>query len=719
MVFQAISFGMLDTETDPEMIKNIHDTLMSMLQVLASENLSQWLGLCKNVLTVATDFGSLSANDEASAKDSLNVTDTDNEDDDMDMEYHAEDTTTHPSIQPRWPTRVFAAECVRKIISSCENSNPAHFDLHMAKEYQLTKSKGDYLVLHLSDLIRMAFMAATSDSDHLRLAGLKTLQEVIDRFARVPEPEFPGHLLLEQFQAQVGAALRPAFAPDTPSHVTAAACEVCSTWIGSGVARDMNDLRRVHQLLVSSLSKLSTRTNSTQLYNESMATLEKLSILKAWAEVYIVAMVGNGSAPASVLLKKLSTAQSIDRCDDDGGEFGNFESSGESLLALVRPELSDLSQHWLAALKDHALLLLPSEYSSQLPHDGGAFYTTDTMHSSKPHYMSSWPPIIYAASLWLNAEGFALHENTLTANENANDDAQGAADNNNASVISHGSVSADRFHMIFGICMEALCSTRSSEENENIITCLQSLSTIFDSTWAREQLIKNTSLNIELCNVLHRLILTRDSIEVQLLCMEVLKQTLDAAKQNMEANKASGDNCNVDSTETSSPGEESGDKIVPGKSHIYAVLEVCFCLFVRQIPTMNPMQSARLTVEQMQKQWGSNSNGIYKISQDSGILISSAIQCLESLPPLCTDEGALSILPTILYLTTTVIKEIATKSISDTTILANSQTIQATLKCLKAVAVDKYAKHETTSEQWCQLMQSALGRLIDMMKTGW
>lgn len=46
-------------------------------------------------------------------------------------------------------------------------------------------------------------MAATSDSDPLRLEGLKTLQEVIDKFASVPEPEFPGHLLLEQFQAQV------------------------------------------------------------------------------------------------------------------------------------------------------------------------------------------------------------------------------------------------------------------------------------------------------------------------------------------------------------------------------------------------------------------------------------------------------------------------------------------------------------------------------------
>lgn len=49
----------------------------------------------------------------------------------------------------------------------------------------------------------MAFIAATSDSDPLRLEGLQTLHQVIDKFSRVPEPEFPGHLLLEQFQAQV------------------------------------------------------------------------------------------------------------------------------------------------------------------------------------------------------------------------------------------------------------------------------------------------------------------------------------------------------------------------------------------------------------------------------------------------------------------------------------------------------------------------------------
>lgn len=61
----------------------------------------------------------------------------------------------------------------------------------------------DFLVLHLADLIRMAFMAATDHSDQLRLSGLQTLQIVVRKFATVPEPEFPGHLILEQYQANV------------------------------------------------------------------------------------------------------------------------------------------------------------------------------------------------------------------------------------------------------------------------------------------------------------------------------------------------------------------------------------------------------------------------------------------------------------------------------------------------------------------------------------
>ena len=45
----------------------------------------------------------------------------------------------------------------------------------------LMQSKGDFLVRHLSELVRVAFMAATSDADALRLEGLRTL-EVIQLF---------------------------------------------------------------------------------------------------------------------------------------------------------------------------------------------------------------------------------------------------------------------------------------------------------------------------------------------------------------------------------------------------------------------------------------------------------------------------------------------------------------------------------------------------------
>lgn len=51
------------------------------------------------------------------------------------------------------------------------------------------------------------------------------------------------------------------------------------------MARDLNDLRRVHQLLVSSLGKLREGKDASPLYSESASTMEKLAVLRAWAEV--------------------------------------------------------------------------------------------------------------------------------------------------------------------------------------------------------------------------------------------------------------------------------------------------------------------------------------------------------------------------------------------------------------------------------------------------
>ena len=72
----------------------------------------------------------------------------------------------------------------------------------------------------------------------------------------------------------------------------------------------------------------------------------------------------------------------------------------------------------------------------------------------------------------------------------------------------------------------------------------------------------------------------------------------------------------------------------------------------------------------------------------------------------------------MLYLTTSVIKEVATKSINDDTILANCPSIQAALHLLKTLATDKYATDERVSVEWQKLLQSALGKIIDLTKTG-
>ena len=386
----GLLFWLLDQEEDSLVTRHTQETLLSVLAATAADNLTSWLQLCQEVLTVSV---------EAVGEDL-----EDREDDDGDdVDFTGGEDSSQIRMQPRWTTRVFAGVCLRKIISECCEGDRAHFDLCLAREVAKAGDKTDFLVLHLSELVRMCFMAATSDTDQLRLEGLLTMQVVIDKFGQTAEPEFPGHVILEQYQAQVGAALRPAFAADTASHVTATACTVCSTWLSSGVARDLSDLKRVYQLLVTSLTKLK-RGSSSNCYNESASTLEKLSILKSWAEVYIVSM----NSKQFKFLKDEFTY------DDDFGDFNAPSPSEEevsrpedatSLTGLVAAELPSLSKHWLAALKDHALLSLPSDFKSQLPYEGGAFYTNDTLELSRPHYKATWATILQAACIWFSGGG--------------------------------------------------------------------------------------------------------------------------------------------------------------------------------------------------------------------------------------------------------------------------------------------------------------------------
>lgn len=63
-------------------------------------------------------------------------------DDDIMFTALGEENKTKPSVAPRWVTRVFAADCLCRIILLCENADKTHFDLAAARSAQAKNPKG-------------------------------------------------------------------------------------------------------------------------------------------------------------------------------------------------------------------------------------------------------------------------------------------------------------------------------------------------------------------------------------------------------------------------------------------------------------------------------------------------------------------------------------------------------------------------------------------------
>ncbi|XP_045864857.1 HEAT repeat-containing protein 5A isoform X8 [Meles meles] len=680
---------LLDKETDQKLCHDIKETLNHMLISMAVDKLSFWLKLCKDVLAASADFTTVTCVDTMQEEEG-------DKGDDASVLTTRNDDKSYPFTNPRWATRVFAAECICRIINQCENAHSAHFDIALAQEMRKRDSRNDFLVLHLADLIRMAFMAATDHSDQLRLSGLETLLVVIRRFASIPEPEFPGHVILEQYQANVGAALRPAFTSETPPDVTAKACQVCSAWIASGVVSDLNDLRRVHQLLVSSLTKIQAGKEAlSHLYNESASTMEILAVLKAWAEVYIIAVE-----------RHKSHRQPLKTTTYSEDSVRNESYSSDGLLDLVHADLGTLSRLWLAALQDFALLTLPSEFASQLPVEGGAFYTAETSENAKLHYYNSWALILHATALWLTSTGFVVADpdegaSHLSRPVTPTSMCQGSS--SGATVKSPEDVCTDRFHLILGISVEFLCSLRSDATMESITACLHALQALLDVPWPRSKIGSDQDLGIELLNVLHRVILTRESPSIQLASLEVVRQIICAAQEHVKEKRRSAEVDDGAAEKETLPefgeGKDTGG-LVPGKSLVFATLELCVCILVRQLPELNPKLTGSPGVKAAKPQ---------VLSEDGSRLVSAALVILSELPAVCSPEGSISILPTILYLTIGVLRETAVKLPGGQL----SSTVAASLQALKGILSSPMARAEKSHTAWTDLLRRALTTILD------
>jgi len=73
------------------------------------------------------------------------------------------------------------------------------------------------------------------------------------------DPDFPESTLLEQYQAQIGSALTPAFANDSSPEIAAEAISICAEFLSSDIVKDVDHMGRLLKILVAGLVNLESK----------------------------------------------------------------------------------------------------------------------------------------------------------------------------------------------------------------------------------------------------------------------------------------------------------------------------------------------------------------------------------------------------------------------------------------------------------------------------
>ncbi|XP_010265191.1 PREDICTED: HEAT repeat-containing protein 5B [Nelumbo nucifera] len=255
-------FHMLDEETDPEIVNLVCATITRLLYTSCPSCPSRWISICRNIVLA------MSAGQNGPRKlehDTLNGPDGDASlyyvDDEENMVHSSTDrqiqgSTSDSSHVPkrekhlRYRTRVFAAECLSHLPGAV-GREPAHFDLSLARRQStIEQSSGDWLVLHIQELVALAYQISTIQFENMQPIGVRLLSTIMDKFLTVPDPELPGHLLLEQYQAQLVSAVRTALDTSSGPLLLEAGLELATKVLTSSITSgDQVAVKRIFSLI--------------------------------------------------------------------------------------------------------------------------------------------------------------------------------------------------------------------------------------------------------------------------------------------------------------------------------------------------------------------------------------------------------------------------------------------------------------------------------------
>ncbi|KAG2213412.1 hypothetical protein INT47_009085 [Mucor saturninus] len=580
LVFKASQPG-LDTElfkmldTDPQ-LSDVKNVIRSWLQETAVAEPSVWVNITKRIVT-----GSSAGSQDTVKKPPTTRISGDGDEDDDDFndddadgfvdEDNVDITTTvadasgmtsklsvNVEIPPRWRTQLFALQCLQETIELISASNiREHFDLIAARRRRQQAGLGDFLVFRVPDLIRLSFTAATAHVNELRLAGINLLKMVIEKFATTLDADLEGMLLLEQYSAQIGAALTPAFGADSSSEIVSAAVRVCAIYVGSGIVKDLYQLGRVLKLLTSALERCKGESKLTGVgevkdLSPHASVMVKLSVLNAWAELQVA-----------------SQKQSY-------------------LRQVLQPNLAVLSPMWLRALQDYARIRLESDIVAlssrttdriQASSNSGidSMYSAATKDVVLPYYRRSWLKIMEAVATLIETKA-----PSMTDAINKNPDSDQSEDH-----------PSNLFYILFGLCIESLSRISSSSSNKNdnstIPICLRALRTFVQPSLAGKQFVSK-AVFLELMNVFDRLIQT-ESYRIQLIIIEIIQRLIQnyGSLYLCDDLEGEGDYHMMDAT--------LDPDAFPGTAKLYYLLRLLTNVFLQNVPKLSikPASSRRST----------------------------------------------------------------------------------------------------------------------------
>lgn len=156
----------LDVESDLKLCEDLREILFSLMTSLAPEDPMKWLHLCNRVLSASSANGSASGGEGSSAASTgggqgasesggawLEGERGGDEDEDAAKftTGESEDAQLGTKISPRWPSKVFAVQCSRRIYAVCR-SDPAHFDLSLARKKNVEKG-GTCVSMKMNDML--------------------------------------------------------------------------------------------------------------------------------------------------------------------------------------------------------------------------------------------------------------------------------------------------------------------------------------------------------------------------------------------------------------------------------------------------------------------------------------------------------------------------------------------------------------------------------------